>query len=142
MLQTLDAEETMLKLCCERSNLKDGYTVLDLGCGWGSLVLYIAKNYTNCRVIGSSYSTTQKTYIEEKCRDLQLQNLNIIVADIGTFEMEASYDIIFSIEMFEHMKNYKDLLKKISKWMKEDSLLFVHIMCHKAFAYHFEVNRT
>ena len=101
-------------------------------------------------------------------RDLQLQNLNIIVADISTFEMEASYDRIFSIEMFEvriceqiisveamfswilksvltfvqHMKNYKDLLKKISKWMKEDSLLFVHIMCHKAFAYHFEVNRT
>ncbi|RZC05947.1 (S)-coclaurine N-methyltransferase isoform B [Glycine soja] len=133
-----DAEEAMLKLCCERSNLKDGHTVLDLGCGWGSLVLYIAKKYTNCRVTGISYSTTQKTYIEEKCRDLQLQNLNIIVADIGTFEMEASYDRIFSIEMFEHMKNYKDLLKKISKWMKEDSLLFVHIMCHKAFAYHFE----
>ena len=85
-----DDEEAMLKLCCKRSNLKDGYTILDLGCGWGSLVLYIAKKYTNCKVTGSSYSTTQKTYIEEKCQDLQLQNLNIIVADIGIFEMEAS----------------------------------------------------
>ncbi|KAL5189881.1 (S)-coclaurine N-methyltransferase [Glycine soja] len=133
-----DAEEAMLKLYCERSNLKDGHTVLDVGCGWGSLALYIAKNYTNCRVTGICNSTTQKAYIEEKCRDLQLQNLNIIVADISTFEMETSYDRIFSIEMFEHMKNYKDLLKKISKWMKEDSLLFVHYFCHKAFAYHFE----
>lgn len=133
-----DAEEAMLKLYCERSNLKDGHTVLDVGCGWGSLALYIAKKYTNCRVTGICNSTTQKAYIEEKCRDLQLQNLDIIVADISTFEMEASYDRIFSIEMFEHMKNYKELLKKISKWMKEDSLLFVHHFCHKAFAYHFE----
>ncbi|KAK7352563.1 hypothetical protein VNO80_17987 [Phaseolus coccineus] len=133
-----DAEEAMLKLYCERSNLKDGHTVLDVGCGWGSLALYIAKKYTNCRVTGICNSTTQKAYIEEKCRDLQLQNMNIIVADISTLEMEASYDRIFSIEMFEHMKNYKELLKKISKWMKEDSLLFVHYFCHKAFAYHFE----
>ncbi|KAK7351293.1 hypothetical protein VNO77_10624 [Canavalia gladiata] len=133
-----DAEEAMLKLYCERSNLKDGHTVLDVGCGWGSLSLYIAKKYPNSRVTGICNSTTQKAYIEEKCMDLQLKNLDIIVADISKFEMEASYDRIFSIEMFEHMKNYKDLLKKISKWMKEDSLLFVHYFCHKAFAYHFE----
>ncbi|KAL5060377.1 hypothetical protein RYX36_031982 [Vicia faba] len=114
----------MLKLYCERSNLKDGHTVLDVGCGWGSLTLYIAKNYSNCRVTGICNSTTQKAFIEEKCVELQLQNVDIIVADISTFEMEASYDRIFSIEMFEHMKNYKDLLNKISKWMKEDGLLF------------------
>ncbi|XP_017420895.1 (S)-coclaurine N-methyltransferase isoform X1 [Vigna angularis] len=133
-----EAEEAMLKLYCDRSNLKDGHTVLDVGCGWGSLALYIAKKYINCRVTGICNSTTQKAYIEEKCRDLQLQNINIIVADISTFEMKASYDRIFSIEMFEHMKNYQDLLKKISKWMKEDGLLFVHYFCHRAFAYHFE----
>ncbi|XP_027354302.1 (S)-coclaurine N-methyltransferase-like [Abrus precatorius] len=133
-----DAEEEMLKLCCERSNLKDGHTVLDVGCGWGSLALYIAKKYTSSRVTGICNSTTQKAYIEEKCLNLQLKNLDIIVADVSTFEMEASYDRIFSIEMFEHMKNYKDLLKKISKWMKDDSLLFVQYFCHKAFAYHFE----
>ncbi|XP_004501446.1 (S)-coclaurine N-methyltransferase isoform X1 [Cicer arietinum] len=135
-----DAEEEMLKLYCERSNLEDGHTVLDVGCGWGSLTLYIAKNYSNSRVTGICNSTTQKAYIEEKCLELQLQNVDIIVADISTFEMEASYDRVFSIEMFEHMKNYKDLLNKISKWMKEDSLLFVHHFCHKAFAYHFEDN--
>uniref|UniRef100_A0A2P2K8Y3 (S)-coclaurine N-methyltransferase n=1 Tax=Rhizophora mucronata TaxID=61149 RepID=A0A2P2K8Y3_RHIMU len=128
----------MLELYCERSQLKDGHTVLDIGCGWGSLCLYIAKKYSKCRVTGICNSTTQKEYIEEQCRDLQLQNVEIIVADISTFEMEASYDCVFSIEMFEHMKNYKDLLNKISKWMKTDSLLFVHHFCHKAFAYHFE----
>ncbi|KAL4301524.1 (S)-coclaurine N-methyltransferase isoform X1 [Arachis ipaensis] len=137
--QTLeDAEEAMLELYCERSNLKDGHTVLDVGCGWGSLALYIAKKYSNCKVTGICNSATQKAHIDEQSRDLQLQNLDIIVADISTFEMEGSYDRIFSIEMFEHMKNYKDLLKKISSWMKEDSLLFVHYFCHKVFAYHFE----
>lgn len=133
-----DAEKAMLELYCERSQLKDGHTILDVGCGWGSLSLHIAQKYTNCRVTGICNSITQKTYIEEQCRELQLQNLEIIAADISTFQMEGSYDRIFSIEMFEHMKNYKDLLKKLSKWMKEDSLLFVHHFCHKAFAYHFE----
>ncbi|ONI33134.1 hypothetical protein PRUPE_1G407700 [Prunus persica] len=134
-----EAEKAMLELYCERSQIKNGHTVLDVGCGWGSLSLYIAQKYSNCKVTGICNSTTQKAFIEEQCRNLQLRNVEIIVADISTFEMEASYDRIFSIEMFEHMKNYKDLLKKISRWMKQDGLLFVHHFCHKAFAYHFEV---
>lgn len=133
-----DAEKAMLELYCEKSQLKDGHTVLDVGCGWGSLTLYIAQKYSNCKITGICNSTTQKEHIEEQCRNLQLQNVEIIVADISAYEMEASYDRIFSIEMFEHMKNYKDLLQKISKWMEEDGLLFVHHFCHKAFAYHFE----
>ncbi|XP_056176911.1 (S)-coclaurine N-methyltransferase-like isoform X2 [Syzygium oleosum] len=96
-----DAEKAMLELYCERSQLKDGHTVLDVGCGWGSLTLYVAQNYSNCKITGICNSTTQKAYIEEQCRNLQLQNVEIIVADISTHEMEASYDRIFSIEMFE-----------------------------------------
>ena len=133
-----DAENAMLEMYCKRAQIQDGHTVLDVGCGWGSLSLYIARKYTNCRITGICNSKTQKAYIEEQCQELYLQNVEIIVTDISTFEMEASYDRIFSIEMFEHMKNYKDLLKKISGWMKHDSLLFVHYFCHKAFAYHFE----
>ncbi|KAG7943268.1 hypothetical protein I3843_15G030200 [Carya illinoinensis] len=125
----------MLELYCERSQLKDGHAVLDVGCGWGSLSLYIANKYRNCKVTGICNSTIQKAFIEKQCGDRQLQNLEIILADISTFEMETSYDRVFSTEMFE---NYKDLLKKISKWMKQDSLLFVHHFCHKAFTYHFE----
>ncbi|KAK0571147.1 hypothetical protein LWI29_012393 [Acer saccharum] len=133
-----DAEKTMFELYCERCQLKDGHSVLDIGCGWGSLALYIAQKYSNCKITGICNSRTQKAHIEERCRVLELQNVEIIVADISTFEMEASYDRIFSIEMFEHMKNYQDLLKKVSNWMKQDSLLFVHHFCHKTFAYHFE----
>lgn len=132
------AEKAMLDLYCERAQLKDGHAVLDVGCGWGSLVLYIAQKYSNCRITGICNSVTQKAFIEERCSDLQLQNVEIKVADISTFEMDGSYDRIFSIEMFEHMKNYRDLLKKLSNWMKPDGLLFVHYFCHKAFAYHFE----
>ncbi|KAL9445035.1 hypothetical protein AB3S75_018102 [Citrus x aurantiifolia] len=133
-----DAEKAMLELYCERSRLDDGHTVLDVGCGWGSLSLYIAQKYSNCKITGICNSKTQKEFIEEQCRVLELQNVEIIVADISTFEMEASYDRIYSIEMFEHMKNYQNLLKKMSKWMKEDTLLFVHHFCHNTFAYHFE----
>ncbi|GMG99129.1 hypothetical protein Nepgr_000969 [Nepenthes gracilis] len=149
-----DAEQATLELYCERSQIKDGHTILDVGCGWGSLCLYIAQKYNNCSITGICNSMTQKAYIDERSRDLQLQNVEIIVADISTFEMEATYDRIFSIEMFEecksfdtyahhkfialHMKNYGDLLKKLSNWMKQDSLLFVHHFCHKTFAYHFE----
>lgn len=133
-----DAEKAMLELYCERSRLEDGHTVLDVGCGWGSLSLYIAQKYSNCKITGICNSKTQKEFIEEQCRVLELQNVEIIVADISTFEMEASYDRIYSIEMFEHMKNYQNLLEKISKWMKEDTLLFVHHFCHNTFAYHFE----
>ncbi|CAM8898965.1 unnamed protein product [Rhodiola kirilowii] len=133
-----DAEKAMLEIYCERAQLKDGHSVLDVGCGWGSLSLYIAQKYSNCKVTGICNSTTQKAHIEDQCRNLQLDNVTIIVADISTFDMEASFDRVFSIEMFEHMKNYNELLKKISNWMKEDSLLFVHYFCHKAYAYHFE----
>ncbi|KAK6161999.1 hypothetical protein DH2020_001840 [Rehmannia glutinosa] len=127
-----DAEKAMLELYCERSQIKDGHSVLDVGCGWGSLSLYIAQKYPNCRITGICNSITQKAHIDEQCRTLQLQNVEIIVADISTFDMEASYDRIFSIEMFEV------LLKKISRWMESDGLLFVHHFCHKTFAYHFE----
>uniref|UniRef100_A0A6V7QRA1 (S)-coclaurine N-methyltransferase n=1 Tax=Ananas comosus var. bracteatus TaxID=296719 RepID=A0A6V7QRA1_ANACO len=135
---TEDAEDAMLELYCERAQLRDGQTILDVGCGWGSLSLYIAKKYRNCTITGICNSITQKAFIEERCREHQLSNVEIIVADISKFQMEATFDRILSIEMFEHMKNYKELLKKISMWMKEDSLLFVHYFCHKTFAYHFE----
>ncbi|PIN21542.1 hypothetical protein CDL12_05752 [Handroanthus impetiginosus] len=96
-----DAEKATLELYCERSQIKDGHSVLDVGCGWGSLSLYIAQKYPNCQITGICNSVTQKAHIEEQCRDFELRNVEIIVADISTFDMEASYDRIFSIGMFE-----------------------------------------
>ncbi|XP_010526043.1 PREDICTED: (S)-coclaurine N-methyltransferase-like isoform X1 [Tarenaya hassleriana] len=133
-----EAEEAMLALYCERADVKNGQTILDVGCGWGSLSLYIAQKYSSCKITGICNSRTQKEFIDEQSRKLVLRNLEIIVADISSFEHEGTYDRVFSIEMFEHMKNYGALLKKISGWMKEDGLLFVHYFCHKTFAYHFE----
>ncbi|KAL0891441.1 hypothetical protein Bca101_015424 [Brassica carinata] len=133
-----DAEEAILALYCKRAKVEDGQSVLDVGCGWGSLSLYIARKYSNCKLTGLCNSKTQKAFIDDQCRKLGIQNVEIIVGDISTFEHEGTYDRVFSIEMFEHMKNYGELLKKIGMWMKEDSLLFVHYFCHKTFAYHFE----
>lgn len=92
-----DDEVAMMELYCERAKLQDGQSILDVACGWGSLSLHIAKKYRNCSITGICNSTTQKAFIEEKCRDNELSNVEIIVADISKFEMERSFDRIISI---------------------------------------------
>lgn len=136
------AEESMLRLYCQRAGLKDGMSVLDLGCGWGSLSLYIADNYPNCKITGLSNSWTQREFIERRARAKGLKNITIVTGDITKIErLEGSansFDLVMSIEMFEHMKNYGTLLAKIARWMKKDSKLFVHIFCHNKYVYNFE----
>ncbi|KAK9101450.1 hypothetical protein Scep_024880 [Stephania cephalantha] len=136
---TLDeAEIAMLELYCDRSQIRDGDRVLDLGCGFGALATYIARKYPNCQVTGVTNSEFQKEFIEEQCKKDNLVNVEVILADVTTHEMDKEFDRVMAIGVIEHMKNYKLLLKKISKWMKQDGLLFVDHICHKAFAYHFE----
>lgn len=136
------AEESMLRMYCQRAGLKDGMSVLDLGCGWGSLSLYVAENYPNCKVTGLSNSWTQREFIEGEARRNGYKNLSIVTGDITKITRlqgnTSSFDLIMSIEMFEHMKNYGALLNKISKWMKKDGRLFVHIFCHNKYIYNFE----
>ncbi|XP_058085960.1 (S)-coclaurine N-methyltransferase-like [Magnolia sinica] len=136
---TLDeAEIAMLDLYCERAQIKDGQSVLDLGCGQGALTLHVAQKYQNCRVTAITNSASQKDFIEDQSKKLKLSNVEIILADITKYETETTYDRILVIELFEHMKNYELLLKKIAKWMKQDGLLFIEHICHKTFAYHYE----
>eukprot|EP00268_Persea_americana_P004833 TRINITY_DN1156_c3_g1_i1.p1 TRINITY_DN1156_c3_g1~~TRINITY_DN1156_c3_g1_i1.p1 ORF type:complete len:360 (+),score=66.28 TRINITY_DN1156_c3_g1_i1:267-1346(+) len=136
---TLDeAEIAMLDLYCERSRIKDGQSVLDLGCGHGPLTLHIAQKYRNCHVTGLTNSIEQKDYIEKQCKLLQLSNVEIVLANIINHEMEATFDRIVVVGLLEHMKNYELLLKKISNWMAHDGLLFVEHSCHKIFAYLYE----
>ncbi|KAF9616966.1 hypothetical protein IFM89_033036 [Coptis chinensis] len=136
---TLDeAEIAMLDLYCERAQIKDGQTVLDLGCGQGALTLHVAQKYKNCHVTAITNSVSQKEYIEEESRRCNLSNVEVICADITTHEMANTYDRILVIELFEHMKNYELLLRKISEWMTPDGLLFIEHVCHKTFAYHYE----
>jgi len=135
-----EAEEQMLRLSCERALINNNQKILDLGCGWGSLSLYIAENYPGSQVIGVSNSKTQRSFIESRIERKQLRNLRIITADMNTFDIAEKFDRVMSLEMFEHMRNYHRLLQKVSGFMEPEALLFVHIFTHKKFSYPFEVN--
>ncbi|KAK9132395.1 hypothetical protein Scep_011923 [Stephania cephalantha] len=131
-----EAGIAMLELYCERAQIQDGQRVLDIGCGYGSTVFYIAHKYPNCHITGITNSVEQKYFVEEQAKKRDLaKNVEIILADVCTFEAKEQYDRILAIESFEEMKNYKLLLNKIAKWMKQDGLLFIQHMCHKDLAY-------
>ena len=132
------AEENMLKLTCERADLIDGLSILELGCGWGAISLWMAKTYPNSKITSVSNSESQKEYIYKECETRGITNLEVITADMNVFQTEKKFDRVVSVEMFEHMKNYDILLNKISNWLKDNGKLFVHIFTHKTFSYHFE----
>lgn len=137
--ETLEsAELNMLELYCERADLRDGQSIMELGCGWGSLCLHLAKKFSNSKITALSNSATQRQFIEEEAQRLGLNNLRVITANVAQFETDEKFDRIVSIEMFEHMKNYEKLLHKVSNWLTLDGLLFIHIFTHREFAYHFE----
>jgi cyclopropane-fatty-acyl-phospholipid synthase len=138
--ETLDeAEEAMLELYVERAELADGQAILDLGCGWGSLTLYLAARFPRAKITSVSNSASQRAHIEGQARARGLTNVRVITSDMNGFNIDpASFDRAVSVEMFEHMKNYEQLLSRISRWLKPDGKLFVHIFTHQQFAYHFE----
>ncbi|MGY4386405.1 cyclopropane-fatty-acyl-phospholipid synthase [Pedobacter sp. UYP24] len=136
----IDASEAdMLELTCNRAELQDGQDVLELGCGWGSLSLFMSAKYPGSRFTVVSNSTTQKAYIDNAARERGISNLTVITADMNTFQILQQFDRVVSVEMFEHMRNYKLLLSKVASFLKEDGKLFVHIFTHKTLAYKFEV---
>jgi len=133
-----EAEEAMLALSVERGRLEDGQSVLELGCGWGSLSLYLAERFPHSRITGVSNSRTQKEYIDAEAARRGLGNLQIITCDMNVFDLPgAQFDRVVSVEMFEHMKNYQRLLANVARWLKPDGLLFVHIFTHHRLSYHF-----
>jgi len=136
----LESEEAMLELTSRRAGLKDGQKILELGCGWGSLTLWMAEHYPNASITAVSNSYTQRLHIEAEAQRRELYNVRIITADMNTFEPPepGTYDRTVSVEMFEHMKNYRELMKRIAGWLKPDGKLFVHIFTHREYAYHFE----
>ena len=133
-----EAEEAMLRLYQERAGLHDGQDVLELGCGWGSLSLWLAERYPSSRILAVSNSAPQRLFIQEKIDRRELTNVEVVTADVNDFETERRFDRVVSIEMFEHMKNYRALLKRIASWLRSDGRLFVHIFAHRSFAYAFE----
>jgi len=133
------SEDDMLQLTCERAELKNGQQVLELGCGWGSLSLFMAAKYPGSTFTVVSNSRTQKVYIDEQAKLRGITNLTVITADMNTFSIAETFDRVVSVEMFEHMRNYQLLMKKVASFLKPDGKLFVHIFTHKEYAYLFEV---
>jgi cyclopropane-fatty-acyl-phospholipid synthase len=137
-----DAEARMLALTCERARLADGERILDLGCGWGSLSLWMATNYPTARITAVSNSRTQKLHIDAQAARRGLGNLEVVTCDVNHLDFPAGtrFDRVVSVEMFEHMRNYETLLARIATWMAPAATLFVHAFTHREFACAVEVN--
>ena len=135
-----ESEVAMLKLTIQRAGLVDGQDVLELGCGWGSLTLYMAECFPKSKITAVSNSNDQRQFIEERCEERNLKNVEIITADMNDFETAKLFDRVVSIEMFEHMRNYEKLLGRVNVWLKNKGKLFVHIFSHQKIAYPFEDN--
>jgi len=134
-----EAETAMLALTCERAELQDGQDILELGCGWGSLSLWMAKRYPNARITAVSNSRSQKEHIDAQIRQHGLTNLSIVTADMNRFDPPtASFDRVVSVEMFEHMRNWRRLLDRVAGWLRPEGKLFIHIFTHREAAYLFE----
>ena len=133
------AEDDMLGLTCQRAGLENGQQVLELGCGWGSLSLYMAAKFPASTFKVVSNSGTQKIYIDGRAKQRGITNLTVITADMNTFSIDEKFDRIVSVEMFEHMRNYQVLMKKVASFLKPDGKLFIHIFTHKTYTYLFEV---
>lgn len=136
-----EAEDIMLDLYCKRAKIEDGMTILDVGCGWGSLSLYLAQKYPKSKITGVSNSNSQRKFIEKLGYERNLHNLNIVTKDINSFDTNKKFDRIISIEMFEHTKNSKILMDSINKWLAPDGLFFMHVFAHKYNPYYFDTEQ-
>ena len=133
-----EAETKMLELYCERAKIVDGMEILELGCGWGSLTLFLASKFPNSKITAISNSRGQREFITQSATTRGLTNLEIITTDINDFSNNKQYDRIVSIEMFEHMRNYKSLFALMNGWLKDDGKVFIHIFCHHSATYFYE----
>jgi len=132
-----ESEAAALELTVERAGIEDGMTILDLGCGWGSLSLWIAEHFPNARVRGVSNSSVQREFIEAQIAARSIENLQIETCDMNEFTTDAAYDRVVSVEMFEHMRNYGELFRRIDQWLAPEGRFFMHIFCHRTTPYEY-----
>ena len=128
----------MLELTCKRAGIEDGQRILELGCGWGSLTLWLAEMYPNAEIVAVSNAHNQREFIQGVATEKGFQNLNVITQDMNDFEPEGRFDRVVSVEMFEHMRNWKELLRRIATWLEPHGKLFVHVFSHRNLPYLFE----
>lgn len=132
------AEEAMLALTCRRAGVADGMELLDLGCGWGSLSLWLAEQYPNARITALSNSAGQRRHIEGRAAAAGLSNLEVHTGDVAAWDTERRFDRVLSVEMFEHMSNYAALLAKVCRWLAPEGRLFTHVFCNREAGYRYE----
>jgi cyclopropane-fatty-acyl-phospholipid synthase len=131
------AERAALRLTCERAGLADGMDILELGCGWGSLTLWMAEHYPSSRIVAVSNSPAQRCFIQEQVERAGLNNVEVLTCDMNHFTTPKHFDRVVSVEMFEHMRNYHRLLRRIADWLRPGGRFFMHIFCHRAVPYAF-----
>ncbi|MBL8850161.1 MAG: class I SAM-dependent methyltransferase [Planctomycetaceae bacterium] len=135
------AESEALRRSCELADLRDGQNILELGCGWGALSLWMAERYPASRITAVSNSAQQRWAIQASARARGLSNLQVITCDVNHFAPgQRQYDRVVSIEMFEHLRNFRRLLSRIAEWLHPDGKLYVHLFCHRALCYPFETD--
>lgn len=132
------AEQQMLDLYIKNAQIENKQEILELGCGWGSLTLWMAERFPESKITAVSNSRSQKAYIEFQLKMRGLNNVRVVTCDVNKLSMAQSFDRVVSVEMLEHVRNYQTLLRKIARWLKPDGKFFVHIFCHKLLAYPFE----
>lgn len=138
-----EAEEASLQETIVHADLHDGQSVLELGCGWGSLTLWMAAHYPLSHITAVSNSHSQKAYIESQACERGLQNICVLARDMNEFDIEAEqFDRVISVEMFEHMRNWQHLFGRVHQWLKTDGRFFMHIFVHRTVPYTFEVRDT
>jgi cyclopropane-fatty-acyl-phospholipid synthase len=132
-----DAEAAALAATCERAGIADGESILELGCGWGSLTLWMAQRYPGSRITALSNSRSQRASILAEAALRRLDNVDVITADMNHFSIDARFDRIVSVEMFEHMRNWRALLRRVHDWLKPGGTFFMHVFCHRSTPYAF-----
>ena len=133
-----EAEEEALRQTVDHADLADGQSILELGCGWGSLSLWMARQFPHAQITSVSNSRTQRQYIEAEATRRGLKNLQVIAQDMNVFDPERTFDRIVSVEMFERMMNWRELMTRVKSWLKPDGRFFLHIFTHRSGAYLFD----
>jgi cyclopropane-fatty-acyl-phospholipid synthase len=138
-METLaEAEAAALAQSCEQAGIADGQRILELGCGWGALAIWMAERYPAAAVTCVTNSELQRREIEESVRSRGLANLRVVTADMNDFEAEGLFDRIVSVEMFEHIADWGGLLQRVRSWLKPDGRLFLHVFAHRDHPYRFD----
>jgi cyclopropane-fatty-acyl-phospholipid synthase len=132
-----EAEAAALDKTVERAGIEDGMTILDLGCGWGSLSLWMAEKFPRSAITSVSNSRAQRDYIMQQAKARSLSNIEVVTRDMNEFSTDKTFDRIVSVEMFEHMRNYRELFRRISQWLQPDGRFFMHIFCHRTTPYEY-----